>query len=213
MAICTTDNRVEDDWMDIGKSVYSPNGTKSYLEPIQGCVNDCFFMAALISVAWAKNAILNIHPNYRFFNGASWDPLFTINKDLAVDNTDNLVYARTSSQYIWPCLYEKAYAKWMDKPANRDEPPIGEVLKGGNGLYALQNICGGTRYTNPATIPILSYAGNRTQYPTIVQMNGHNYSVLRKSADGWELKNPCGGGLIYVDKIDNTLFSEWGYVK
>lgn len=212
MAICTTDNRVEDDWMDIGKAVYDLNGTKSYLEPIQGCVNDCYFMAALVSVAWAKNAKLTTHPNYQFYNGSSWDPSFSINKDLAVDTTDNLVYARTTSQYIWPCLYEKAYAKWKDTQ-HRDEPPIKTILDGGNGLAALLNICGGTKVVNPATIPILSYAGNRTQYPTIAQMNGHNYSVLRKTGSGWELRNPCGGGLIYVPTIDAKSFSEWGYVK
>ena len=227
MAICTTDNRVEDDWMDIGKSVYNPTGTKYYTEPIQGCVKNCFFMAALVSVAWAANTKLKIHPVYQFHNGNSWDPSFEINKDLAVDTTDNLVYGRTSSQYIWPCLYEKAYAKWKDAPDHRDEPPIGIILNGGNGIHALQNICGGTRYSNTTTpgltIPVNPRSGNKTIYPSVAYTkkspessqltSNHTYSVLRITGDGWELRNPCTGSLIYIPTIDANNFDEWGYVK
>jgi len=223
MATCNNDNRTEASWMDIGLSVYAPNGSKSYTEPKQGCVNDCFFLAALVSVAWAANAKLKTHPNYQFFNGAAWDPAFSINKNLAVDSTLNLVYARTTSQYIWPCLYEKAYAVWKDTQ-HRQQPPISSVLSGGSGLTALRNIYGGSLTVKPAetAIPVIVNQNNRTQYPTIAQTNAtpgaglianHTYSVLKKSGPGWELRDPCSTLPVYVDHINTTKFNDWGYVR
>jgi hypothetical protein len=223
---CNITRLTVDEWKDIGKPVYDNNTTRSYQDPIQGCVNDCFFIAALISVAWAANAKLSIHPNYRFYNTIkkAWDPAFNMNSVvLAVDNVNgvsNLVYARSSSGYIWPSLYEKAYAKWKDTN-HSDTPDIGTLCNGGDGLNALQTICGGSITRNPTTIPIV-VGQTRTMYPTIAKtkdvanlpaplVRNHTYSVLRKSGGSYELRNPCGSSPVYVADFSN--FDEWGYVK
>jgi hypothetical protein len=204
---CSIPRLTVDEWKDIGKPVYDNNTTRSYADPIQGCAKNCFFVAALVSVAWAANARLNIHPVYRFYNtkNLAWDPAFALNSvALAVDNVNgvsNLVYARSSSGYIWPSLYEKAYAKWKD-PNHSDTPDIGTLCDGGNGLAALQNIFGGTVTKNPATIPLVP-GSTRTMYPTV--------AVLRRSGGSFELRNPCGGALVYVSDFAN--FNEWGYVR
>ncbi|MDD1705633.1 MAG: C2 family cysteine protease [Methanoregulaceae archaeon] len=228
-----------DEWKDIGKPVYDNYTVRSYENPIQGCVNDCYFIAALVSVAWAANSKLNTHPNYRFYNvnNHAWDPAFSMTSlTLAVDNVagaPNLVYARSGSGYIWPCLYEKAYAKWKDG-AHSDNPDIKALLGGGgSGLHALLEICGGSwdngrktftnLTTNPGVIPLVP-GSTKTQYPTIAKtrdvsglpgglIRNHTYSVLRKLPDKYELRNPCGGAFVYVPKIDATNFDEWGYIK
>ncbi|MDD1707269.1 MAG: C2 family cysteine protease [Methanoregulaceae archaeon] len=219
---CTTDNRVFSRWSNIGRNVYNAAGSKYYVEPIQGCVNDCYFIAALASGAWAANSKLKTHPNYRFYKTtapAGWGAWFTINDDLPVDTTGNLVYARSSSLYIWPCLYEKAYAVW--KAGGNQTPVIGTVLNGGNGLDALLNIFGGV--VTQGTFIFDAAAGNKTKYPSVAKASNtntigltknHTYSVLRKTAAGIELRNPCGGAIITVPSASFTAvnFSEWGYV-
>jgi hypothetical protein len=213
MTICTIDNRVATKWITTGMPVSS--GTMSYTEPIQGCVNDCFFLAALASVAWAAPAKLNNFPNYQFYNpAAGWNSLQT-GSQLAVDAGNNLVYARTSSGYIWPCLYEKAYAKWK---SGQEQPDIKTVLAGGNPLTALQNICGGTLKQKQLSF----LRTGKTIYPTVAftkhtPANGalapdHSYTVTRQSGTGYEVRNPCGGSLIFVSAIDASNFSDWGYV-
>lgn len=223
MAICTTDRREVDDWMNINRGVYDGNGSKSYTDPIQGCVDDCFFIAALSSVAWAANTKLNTHPTYKFYDAVTkaWTNSFTTNDVLAVDTTDNLVFARCSRPYSWPCLYEKAFAKWnYNKNPHSDTPDIKTILSGGNGLTALLNICGGTLKTqemkfNPAS-------GNRTTNPTVAKTkagagagltSNHTYSVLKKTTSGYQLRNPCSGLPVDVTTADfNANFTEWGYV-
>lgn len=219
-ATCAIETRQFARWNDTGKGVGT---TKTYTEPLQGSVNDCFFIAALISVAWAAPAKLKTHPNYQFYNTVNkvWDPSFTTNSVLAVDTASNLVYARSSSAYIWPCLYEKAYAKWLD-PGHSDTPPIGTLLNGGNGLTALQNICGGTLITGAFVFN--AAAGNKTTYPSVAKTkagagagltSNHTYSVLKKTTNpsGYQLRNPCGGSLITITTADFTAnFNEYGYV-
>jgi hypothetical protein len=215
-ATCAIETRQFASWKDTGKGVGT---TKTVTEPLQGSVNDCFFIAALASVAHAAAAKLKTHPNYQFYNTVTkvWDPSFTTNSVLAVDTANNLVYARSGSAYIWPCLYEKAYAKWLD-PGHSDTPSIGTLLNGGNGLTALQNICGGTLKTGA----FVFNAQNKTTYPSVAKTksgagagltSNHTYSVLKKTATGYKLRNPCGGALSDITTADfNANFIEWGYV-
>ena len=218
---CTIDNRVQTGYKNTGKSVYNASGGKYYVEPLQGCVNDCYFIAALVSGAWAANSKLRIHPNYRFYkteNPVGWGNWFTINEDLALDSTNNLVYGRSSTMYIWSCLYEKAYAVWK---SGSQTPVIKDVLNGGNGLDALLHIFGGAKTSGAFQWD--AAAGNKTKYPSVAKAaNGntigltgnHTYSVLKKTAAGIELRNPCGGAVITVpsNSFNAQNFSEWGYV-
>jgi hypothetical protein len=213
MAICTTDNRTVSKWINTGMPVSS--GSMTYTEPIQGCVNDCYFLAALSAAAWAASSKLKVFPNYQFYDPAAGWNAVPVGIELAVDAGNNLVYARTSTGYIWPCLYEKAYAKWK---SGQEQPDIKNVLNGGNALTALQNICGGTLNGQKLTF----LRTGRTTYPTVAFTNhkpantalipDHSYTVTRKSGDGYELRNPCGGSLIWVNTIDGANFASWGYV-
>jgi len=214
MAICPTDNRIVSKWINTGMPVSS--GTMTYTEPIQGCAKDCYFLAALSSIAWAANSKLKVFPNYQFYNpAAGWNSV-QLGVELAVDAGNNLVYARTSSGYIWPCLYEKAYAKWK---SGQEQSDIKTVLNGGNPLTAIQNICGGVVKEQQLTF----LRTGRTPYPTVAftthqpanpnLIPDHSYTVTRKSGDGYELRNPCGGSLIWVNKVDDPAnFTNWGYV-
>jgi hypothetical protein len=215
-ATCTIESRTATKWKDL---VNLEVGTSwNYTEPRQGTCNDCYFIAALISVAWAANNLLKTFPNYIFYNTItkSWSPSFSINRDLAVTNLDQLVYARTSSNKIWPCLYEKAYAMWRNEDLTNNHPSMSTVCGGGNGLTALQQITG--KPLGPAnTMPTFLPNGN-TKWPTVAQTNtspSHTYSVLRKiSSTSYSFYNPCGGTTETVSTTDlPKRFSEWGYVK
>jgi hypothetical protein len=211
MTTCTIDNRVVAKWINTGMPV--SGSSMSYLEPIQGCVNDCYFVAALASVAWAAGNKLSIFPNYQFY-GSGWQSL-SINSSLAVDAGNNLVYARTSSGYIWPCLYEKAFAKWK---SGQDQPDIKNVLNGGNPLTALQNLCGGVLRqkqlaflrTGKSTYPTVAFTGHSPANSALIP--DHSYTVTRTSGTGFELRNPCGGSLLWVNSIGASDFADWGYV-
>ncbi len=213
------DGRTYATYRDTGAQV---GASKQYSEPLQGCANDCFFIAALVSVAWAANSKLKNYPNYQFYNTTtnSWDPQFSINSYLGVDSSNRLVFGRSSTAYIWPCLYEKAYAKWKDS-AHSDTPNVATILNGGNGITALLNIMGGQK-SSTNTMPAFPAPTYKTQYPTIAKTNNspgagltanHTYSVLRKNGTNYELRNPCGGGTVPVSSTDfPNKFTEWGYV-
>jgi len=190
-----------------------------YNEPLQGCVGDCAFIAALSAVALAAKASLRLYNNYAFYSPEKgiWESVKLLDNKLAVDINNNIVYARTSTTYIWPCLYEKAYAKWKD-PNHNDPPDIGAILApGGGGLTALLHICGGVYYQRQLRF----FKTGKTQYPTIASTNGnpgmgltpnHTYTVTGRSGTGYELRNPCGGGLFWVSAINVNSFEDWGYV-
>ena len=70
---------------------------------------------------------------------------------------------------------------------------------------------------------LLFNRSNRTVYPTVAKTinnpaNGalipdHSYTITRKSGTtGFEVRNPCGGSLIWVSSIDGSNFADWGYV-
>ena len=120
--------------------------------PIQGCAPDCYFIAALSSLAWTDPASLM---------GAAGDPdrfdyFFTaVDSSLNpegdiienyIDNvlpynsgTKDLAFARSRVRdSVWPALYEKAFAvfKGMQPPATPDIPGMGF----GNPVSALCSI-------------------------------------------------------------------------
>jgi Calpain family cysteine protease len=214
---CAVQQRTASTWGDPGLTVGS---TFDYNEPLQGTCNDCYFIAALISVAWAKNNLLKIFPNYQFYDTVTraWSPAFAINKQLALDSAGQLVYARTRSGELWPCLYEKAYAMWKNNNLTNNNPNMATICGGGNGLTALQEITG--KPLGPAnTMPPFLANGN-TRYPATAQTNAspsHTYSVLKKVNSNpvtYLFYNPCGGQTLTVTATQlSTQYSAWGYVN
>ncbi len=226
-ADCTIEQRTFSRWLDTGIPV---GADKLYTDFKQGSCNDCYFIAALISVAYRAPGRLRNFPNYQFYNteNRGWENV-TTTITLAVDGANQIVYARPNNvNKIWACLYEKAYAKWLAR-TNSDEPSMG-TLCGGGGITALLHILGGTwngtTFTNlirnpaPNTIPVI--AGGVTQHPTVAKTkNGagagltsnHTYSVLKRTATGLQLRNPCGAvnrDVTFAEFSSN--FNEWGYV-
>lgn len=214
------DGKKYDHWEDTGDDPYNASTSKYYTDPKQGCIDDCWFIAALVSVAWVANSKINTHPNYKFYDVGNkrWGDPFSINNELPVDATGNLVYARSNSGYIWPCLYEKAYAVWK---ANLNPHPVYEnYLSGGRGANGLQTITGGVLGPKNTMPPF--DALKRTKYPTVARTkdgapdytSNHDYSVLKKpSTTTYQLRDPCTCDIFTISTaLFNANFEEWYYV-
>jgi hypothetical protein len=182
-----------------------------YNEPVQGCCGDCYFVAALSSVAWAAPGQLSNYPVIAFRDpktGLNSDIVLDAN-DLPVDATNSLIYARSSSGKTWPMLYEKAYARWRKCEVigdNPDHPDISK-LSGGAGIYGLISV---SRYANKqqfltngnnVLITIPKIATGKTKYPSVAWthdlvnppagiLNDHTYSILGFYMNNVVLRNP-----------------------
>jgi hypothetical protein len=122
----------------------------NFREPMQGYSADCYFIAALSSIAWAAQSTLSTNPTS--FNFYSPDPRITdpdertipitIDQSLPVETSGKMIFA---SCYVksaivpamppvetWPALFEKAFASFKGKA-------IGDLPQG-NGITALVNI-------------------------------------------------------------------------
>ncbi|KUG15833.1 hypothetical protein ASZ90_014501 [hydrocarbon metagenome] len=129
------------EWKDLGKDPVIVS--MIYNEAIQGCCNDCYFIAALSSVAWAAPQELDLYNAY-YFNGVKVE---LDSKKLPVAN-NTVVYADIpTSGEIWAPLYEKAYAKWRSGNTSNEPDIPSSIGGGGSGFQALKEITG---YTNPA---------------------------------------------------------------
>ena len=132
-------------------------------DSVQGCSYDCYFIAALCSVAWMN------YPNFPVFATIplkdTYDITFnydsgtvrkiTISHDIVLEKTGKSpVFARPStSNEVWPAIYEKAYGEFMLLPRStlpyRGNPdhanlPLPDVpsFKGGNPLESLVHLTG-----------------------------------------------------------------------
>ena len=123
----------------------------NFKEPMQGYSADCYFIAALSSVAWAAQSSLTTSAtSFKFYKP---DPNITdpekrtisvnIDQDLPVDSAGRMIFAScyvknspvppgTPPVETWPALFEKAFASFKEK-AIKDLPQ-------GNGITALINI-------------------------------------------------------------------------
>jgi Calpain family cysteine protease len=114
-----------------------------YDDLIQGCLPDCYFIAALCSYAWAsrsqaafQNKIEANNYSYTFYAPKTdaigniildaqpvADPAFTVNDKIPLIRPDNTIFSRSvSANEIWPCIYEKAYATWIHCRKNKIAP-------------------------------------------------------------------------------------------
>jgi len=102
-------------------------------DPIQGGVANCYLIAALASVAWARtyriaqrtratDASGGFVDMIDFHKVGKWEKV-EVTELLPMNSPSNtFIYARSSDPgEIWPAIYEKAYAKWItnhpgDKP-------------------------------------------------------------------------------------------------
>jgi hypothetical protein len=152
---------VNPSWTPTG-SVYTTGGppTAAYNEPIQGNLPNCFFIAALSSVAFAaatipKTSLLQAQPNtppdsttysytfYNLVNGAPKAdlPAVTVSNKLPFDSYNRYPYSKSiTTGEIWVAMYEKAFACWKNR-ALGDKPDYSLICTG-DPVLALLNLTG-----------------------------------------------------------------------
>jgi len=182
--ICGT--RAVERWVDQGIVI---DTSMKYDEAIQGCCDDCYFIAALSSAAWCAPQELSIYPTY-YFSGVK-TTLKTRNRPVDADGKPIFAQIPPSGE-IWALLYEVAYAKWRGGNVS-DQPDIGSSIGGGingggSGFQALKEITGWTRPANAEftesqttdqiwdkiqwvnqSIQLGRYDTYRTQYPSFAE--------------------------------------------
>lgn len=128
-------------------------------DPIQGALGDCYYIAALSSVAWARPyVIINmvrpsgwgnednpIHLVNFYKNGTGSPQPAEVSEKVPVTKTSHSwIYARSlDTGEIWPAVMEKAYAKW--RTANTTDFPNYPAISGGDPVMACAQLIRGTR--------------------------------------------------------------------
>ncbi len=111
-------------------------------DPVQGAVANCYYIAALSSVAWARTYVIaqrtratGTQPQQfvdmvEFFKGGKSEKV-EVTELLPLNSPGNtFIYARSSEAgEIWPAVYEKAFAKWVTKDPG-DQPDIQKTAYG-----------------------------------------------------------------------------------
>ena len=146
------------------------NAAPEGVDPCQGGLGDCYFIAALASVAWAKpyeivnrasiwqcdsssDNLGNVSHMINFYNNPKGNNQFNsltrieVSDSVPVDaKSGNFLYARSAdTNETWPAVYEKAYAKWRTQ--NKTDCPNYTSIAGGWVQDAMGQIIGGTTTT------------------------------------------------------------------
>ena len=145
------------EWKDIGTFFKE---AAEFFDPIQSGLADCWLIAAMSSVAWAKPYAFAQRSratgtgNEQFKNLFSFtDPDTNAKKEFEVTDatvafagTSSPMYARSSEPgEIWPGLVEKAFAQWRANTSH-DRPNM-TVVEYGDCVWATEALVGGTRQT------------------------------------------------------------------
>jgi hypothetical protein len=142
------------DWTDEGR--FYNEGTE-FLDPVQGGVGDCYFIAALASVAWsmplavADKTRATGHDNQSFkhqisfFGNAGWSSVEVTDRILTSGGRPTFARSAEAGE-IWPAVYEKAYAKW--RLGTSDDFPAIPNIAGGDPSMAARALTGLQDYRN-----------------------------------------------------------------
>ena len=142
-------------WQDVGRFF---NEATEFLDPIQGYVGDCYFIAAMSSVAWSMPYVIADRTratgmdNESFvhqvgFHGANGLEQVEVSDRILLTGGSSPEYAHSKEPgEIWPAVYEKAYAKWrLAEPT--DFPAIPNIA-GGDPSIACRALTGLNDYRN-----------------------------------------------------------------
>lgn len=115
--------------------------TAEYFDPCQGGLGDCYLIAALCAVAWARPYVIQHRvratgpgqeqfvDRIDFYSGGV-KTMEVSEKVPVVKSTHAWIYARSSEPgEIWPAVYEKAFAKWKTNDTT-DEPNYAPIAGG-----------------------------------------------------------------------------------
>jgi hypothetical protein len=128
-------------------------------DPIQGALADCYYIAALSSVAWARPyCIVNatrpsgwnndsnpIHRTMFYKDGIGAAQTVEVSELVPVVKTSRAwAYARSNDvSEIWPAVMEKAYAKW--RTGNTTDFPNLTAIEYGDPVMACAQLMSGSR--------------------------------------------------------------------
>ena len=142
-------------WTDGGR--FYNEGTE-FLDPVQGQVGDCYFIAAMSSVAWSmpftivdrNRATALDNESFRHqigFTGNNGVETVEVTDRVLLNSWGGTEFARSNEAgEVWPAVYEKAYAKWrLGEPT--DYPAIPNIA-GGDPSIACRQLTGLNDYRN-----------------------------------------------------------------
>jgi hypothetical protein len=164
-------------WIPVPNGKFTPDAI-AYNDLVQGCLPDCYLIAAVSAMAWATGSQsrfrndLNSSPyTYQFWSPQVnsqgqpilnlppvKDPTVTVNDTIPMILPDQKIYSRSNTPTeTWPCIYEKAYATWKYCKLNNIPPSPSiqpDYLKicQGNPLVALMSMSG--------TMPVAYYTSD-----------------------------------------------------
>ena len=179
-------------WKDMGEYFKE---VPEFDDPVQGTLGDCYFIAALSSVAWTRpyaisnmakpssngNETSPLH-KFMFYKNGKEQSVVTNEyiKTQVSNNNTYYCYARSKDQSeVWPAVIEKAYAKWRTGTSS-DYPDMSKIA-GGFAPSACTELIGGkittyvnSKYTAAALMKnIKSHcAGGRTFDPMFASTSG-----------------------------------------
>lgn len=204
------------DWFDMGDYFEDLN---EFNDPIQGALGDCYYIAALSSVVWARPyTIVNMirpgtesNPIHRvvFYKDGTTPQSLEVTENVPVTKTThNWIYARSlDATEVWPAVMEKAYAKW--RTGNTTDFPEYPPIAGGDPVMACAQLIKGARtyYSNPSktaaqiiTLVRANSLTKRTVNPMVAWTygtppTGVNYTAAKIAGNhaysvlGWEYHN------------------------
>lgn len=208
----TPSNGIWSDRGDFFKDVTENN------DPIQGAVGNCYFIAAIASLAWSDPYSIihrvratgtgesNRVSAIKFYSkgGGKDAPTKLIevdDKTLVRTNNNVPIYCRSNDAgEIWPALYEKAFAKWITK-TNSDKPDITK-----------------TAFGDP--VKAIAQLNNKTPYyfNTESRTGDQLYSIIRGNSAGRKTIHPMtawtyGSGKDYsgTNIVGNHAYSVLGW--
>jgi hypothetical protein len=113
-----------------------------FFDPVQGGLGDCYFIAALAAVAWARPYVImqrtratgpgpeSFVERIDFYSSGKTVSMEVSELLPLVANTHAWIYGRSSEAgEIWPAVYEKAFAKWKTNDTT-DQPDYGPIAGG-----------------------------------------------------------------------------------
>ncbi len=180
-------------WTDPGR--FFNEGTE-FFDPVQGAVANCYYIAALASVAWAKpsqiaqmtratgagqQSFVDMVRFYKPDSGGVLDRQIEVTETVPQTMGGNFIYARSSEAgEIWPSVYEKAYAK-LKTGTSSDHPDI-TATAWGDCVWATAQLTGGRRFyydTASRSADTLwdLVRGNSMSYKTFNPMTAWTYST------------------------------------
>lgn len=187
-------------WQDTGRFF---NEATEFFDPVQGQVADCYFIAALSSVAWASPHTVedrtrataagqeSFTHQVSFFGDGGWQSVEVTDRVLVASGGSMSYFAHSSEAgEIWPAVYEKAYAKW--RFGTSDDFPNIPNLAWGDPVGACRNLTGGQGYYNwhsgmtdsqLLTLVKSRCSGGRTTTPMVSWSHGGGSVEAQTAAD------------------------------